>query len=266
MNSYFLLRNDDSDFPPFLPNRADKDGDKNCDSLNQSVEVTSETKAVGLGENLITGHHCLQKSDSGFNEKMERDCVESAPTSLERSDSGTNLVEELPGDIDMGNSLALVPFQKPQEVTKSNSMVSRESSQWKSSWPVLRRMFLSKQQAEKPTKKFSRFQGVLHISNFQSSALVYPDQKQGNSDQDQASTIDGDIGAIVPYGFNHILESLPKEVLDLKDKYSSTCRLFTYEELLSATSNFMPGLYPSSLNFFGLFWDWMIANNYLCVF
>lgn len=248
-------------FPPFLPNRADKDGGKNCAAmvdnyLSQIVEVTNETKAVGLGENFVTGHHCLQKSDSGFN--VELDCVEGALSLLERNDSGTNLVEELPGDIDVGDSLALVPFQRPPEVTKSNSMVSPDPSQWKSSWPLLRRIFLSKQQAEKPPKKFSRLHGVLHISNFQSSAVVYPDQKQSSFDQDQASTIDGDIGAIVPYGFNHILESLPKEVLDLKDKYSSTCRLFNYEELSSATSNFMPGLYlifsQLFILAFGLFW------------
>ncbi|XP_031736961.1 probable receptor-like serine/threonine-protein kinase At5g57670 isoform X2 [Cucumis sativus] len=170
----------------------------------------------------------------------ERDCVEGAPSSLERNDSGIDLVDELPEDNDVGNSLALVPFHKPRENLKSNSIVCRESSHWKSSWPLLRRIFLSKHQAEKSSKKFSVFQGVLHIPNFQSSsALVYPDQKPNCSDQDQGFTIDGECGAIVPYGSSHILESLPKEVLDLKDKYSSTCRVFTYEELSFATSNFM---------------------------
>lgn len=214
-----------------------------------------------MATNFIDGHRCLQKSDSGCNDQTERDCGDDAlSSSLERNDSGTDLVDELPEDNDVENSLALVPFQKPQGISKSNSIVSRESSQWKSSWPFLRRIFLSKQQAEKSSKKFSMFQGVLHIPNFQSSsALVYPDQKQNCSDQDQGSTIDGENGAIVPYGSSHILGSLPKEVLELKDKYSSTCRLFTYEELLSATSNFMPGLYLSFLNFLSsLFLDWMI--------
>ncbi|KAL0535791.1 hypothetical protein IC582_024716 [Cucumis melo] len=224
-----------------FPNKGqspDKYGDKNCAAF---VEVTNETKAVGLASNFIDSHRCLQKSDSGCNDKTERDCVERAPSSLERNDSGIDLVDELPEDNDVGNSLALVPFHKPRENLKSNSIVCRESSHWKSSWPLLRRIFLSKHQAEKSSKKFSVFQGVLHIPNFQSSsALVYPDQKQNCSDQDQGSTIDGECGAMVPYGSSHILESLPKEVLDLKDKYSSTCRLFTYEELSSATSNFMP--------------------------
>ncbi|XP_022973811.1 proline-rich receptor-like protein kinase PERK12 isoform X1 [Cucurbita maxima] len=219
--------------------RADKDRDKNCAAI---VEVANEAKADGLATNFIDSHICLQKSDSGCNDKMERDSVEGTPSSLERNDSGTDLVDELPEDNAVGNSLAIVPFHKPQGSLKSNSIVSRESSHWKSSWPLLRRIFLSKQHVEKSSKKFSMFQGILHVSNIQSSssALVYPDQKQNSSDQDQGSTIDRECGAIVPYGSGYILGSLPKEVLDLKDKYSSTCRLFTYEELLSATSNFMP--------------------------
>lgn len=224
------------------------------------MEVTNETKAVGLATNFFDSHRCIQKSDSGCNDKTERDCIEGAPSLLERNDSGIDLVGELPEDNDVGNSLALVPFHEPQGILKSNSIVTRESSHWKSSWPLLRRIFLSKHQAEKSAKKLSMFQGVLHIPNFQSSsALVYPDQKQNSSDQDQGSTIDGECGAIVPYGSSHILESLPKEVLDLKDKYSSTCRLFTSEELLLATSNFMPGLYLSFLKLLSsLFWHWMI--------
>ncbi|CAI9263480.1 unnamed protein product [Lactuca saligna] len=33
---------------------------------------------------------------------------------------------------------------------------------------------------------------------------------------------------------------LPKELEGLHEKYSATCRLFQYQELLSATSNFKP--------------------------
>ncbi|KAG6605338.1 Proline-rich receptor-like protein kinase PERK1, partial [Cucurbita argyrosperma subsp. sororia] len=221
---------------PIKDQSRDKGGDKNCATI---VEEINESKSVGLAANFINGHR-LHKSDFGCNDKTERDSVQSALSLLERNDSATDLVDQLQ-DNGVLNSLALVPFQKPQEISKSNSIVERGSLQWKSSWSLLRRIFLTKQHVEKSSKKFPMFQGVLHIPNFQSSsALVYPDQKQNSSDQDQSSTIDGENGAIVPYVSSHVLESLPKEVLDLKDKYSSTCRLFTYEELLLATSNFMP--------------------------
>ncbi|KAF6167124.1 hypothetical protein GIB67_029762 [Kingdonia uniflora] len=61
--------------------------------------------------------------------------------------------------------------------------------------------------------------------------------------------LDGKTGAIVPVGITttsppsspeHGLKRLPEELEHLHEKYSSSCRLFSYQELMSATSNFMP--------------------------
>ncbi|KAA8547077.1 hypothetical protein F0562_003506 [Nyssa sinensis] len=141
------------------------------------------------------------------------------------------------------NSVALVPI-KIQELPKS-----------KSGWTLLRRVFLPTwQQTEKSSvKKMSVMQWILGLRppNQQSFAAVYPDQKQNTSDKDgfHLLTLDEEKGTIVPVGTNtaslpyspnDCLKILPKELVDLREKYSSICRLFSYQELLLATSSFMP--------------------------
>nr|KAJ0223150.1 hypothetical protein LSAT_V11C200059590 [Lactuca sativa] len=61
-----------------------------------------------------------------------------------------------------------------------------------------------------------------------------------NSDSQNYDQNDGipENGAIVCVDHDSIL--LPKELEGLHEKYSATCRLFQYRELLSATSNFKP--------------------------
>ncbi|KAG2716163.1 hypothetical protein I3760_03G110900 [Carya illinoinensis] len=113
-------------------------------------------------------------------------------------------------------------------------------------------MFLPKRQcAEKSAKRTSVFQWVSRLPSWHSSAVVYPGRKKRTSDQDDDnySSLDEESGAIVPFGSAAVcgplspcnaMGSLPKELLGLHEKYSSICRLFTYQELSSATSSFMP--------------------------
>ncbi|KAH7520923.1 hypothetical protein FEM48_Zijuj08G0197200 [Ziziphus jujuba var. spinosa] len=208
-------------------------------SLVKNVNLQNDTKSSKC-------HHRIRKSCSKCRNKS--DWMSSISDSQFSYNSGSQFEDELPDDDVENNSLALVPFQRSE--IASNSMVNQDSKGLKSGWPFLRRVFLPKQQyVEKSVKKSSVFQRVLKLPSWHSSAVVYPDQKQSNSDQDEdhCSSLDGESGAIVPFGSNmvrhplspnHGMESFPEELLNLHEKYSSTCRLFSFQELSLATSNF----------------------------
>lgn len=177
-----------------------------------------------------------------------------APDSGLRENCGTQSAEELSGDGDEENSLALVPYRSTEANIDSGYVMIEDSQELKSRRPILRRVFPPKRQyVEKSVQRTSVHHWLLRLPSCDSSAVVYPDQRRSNSDQDDdyCSSLDKESGAIVPFGPAAVCPlsplkgfgSLPNELLGLHEKYSSSCRLFTYQELLLATSNFKPGLY-----------------------
>ncbi|XP_027360012.1 probable receptor-like protein kinase At5g18500 isoform X2 [Abrus precatorius] len=118
--------------------------------------------------------------------------------------SGTEYEQGSPDDLEKGNALALVPFQKLDDAP-CYSVVVGDSKPSKPGWSILRQI--------------------------------------------DYSPLDGESGAIVPFGSATIftppslcsdLISLPEELLVLQEKYSSSCRLYSLQELVSATANFSP--------------------------
>lgn len=218
--------------------------------------------------NLDKGHQFQEEFSSGLKKMttLKKNCSSCTPDAVLRDNCGTQSAEELTGDGDDGevNLLAMVPYQSAEAVGSSSSVVILDEPpelELKSGWSILRRVFLPNQQSvEKSVKKTSVFQWVLRLPSWHSSAVVYPDQKQSNHDKDdeRCSSLDGETGAIVPFESSAVcplspcngLGNLPKELLGLHEKYSSTCRLFNYQELLLATSNFKPGSF-AFLNFMG---------------
>lgn len=193
---------------------------------------------------LDEAHRLSEKSSSIFIKKTnKKNCSSCASGAVLLDDCGTQSTVGSPRDGGEDNSLALVPYQSGDADTDSSST--------KSGWPILRRVFLPKgQSVEKSVKRTSVLQWLLRLPSWHSSAVVYPDQKKSISDQDDysCSSLDEESGAIVPFGTApacplspyNALDSLPKELVGLHEKYSSSCRLFTYQELSSATSNFVP--------------------------
>lgn len=195
----------------------------------------------------LGSRQCVHKSNScGASRK---DCAELASQDVK-------LFSEKTEDDAVDNSLALVPFRANEEDDKSSDSITvQELRAFRPGWSFLRWIFLPKQQhAEKSAgKKTSMVQRVLRLPSTHSSAVVYPDQKQSSyvQDDDRICDLDREQGAIVPFGCegfcppspDNTSKSIPKELEGLHDKYSSTCRLFNYEELLAATSNLMPGIF-----------------------
>lgn len=182
---------------------------------------------------------CSQKSSS----LRKRDKLVNNFLSCSKNSNNycTEVVEMPPTDYSVDNSLALVPIQTSEVI------------ELKSGWRFLRWVFLhNRQSSDRSPLRMSMFQWRLRLPSWHLSAVVYPDQKQTNSDavEDKLFSLDGESGAIVPVGTGsdtsppssyNSSNSLPRELEGFHEKYSSTCRLFSYQELLIATSYFMLG-------------------------
>lgn len=161
--------------------------------------------------------------------------------------SNTGLREDLSGNGSTDNRLSLVPIR----TTEDNAVLVRKLP----GWSLLRWVFLRKRyHLENSSAKKSVYQWVLKLPSQQSSAVVYPDLKQNCYDRkkNRSSDLDGETSAIVPVGCEAIFPlspcDFPEELQSLLEKSSSSCRLFSYQELLGATSSFMPGLFILAVN------------------
>nr|XP_043635582.1 spindle assembly checkpoint kinase-like [Erigeron canadensis] len=157
---------------------------------------------------------------------------------------GSACVLEETGDDDEDDEsfMALVPLQKLQET-------SRDLTELIPGWPLLRRAISSNRLSSdrSPARQISVVQWAMRlpirnqllITNIDSSDHVVDDEKDGYLD-----------GAIVVHGdeiqydssssVNSDSLSLPEELEGLHEKYLSSCRLFDFQELVTATMNFKP--------------------------
>ncbi|CAK7354752.1 unnamed protein product [Dovyalis caffra] len=194
-----------------------------------------------------------QESRNCSKKSQNKNSLNCTPRLLLPDDSGAQLLEESCRNGNNDNSLALVPFETSRTPSNSDSNVSEGLVESKQGWSFLRRVFFPKQQPTEKAhmKKMSVVKWVFRLPTSNSSSVVYPDQKQNIShmDGDQNSNLEGEKSAIVPVGPEvawtpispcHGLNGIPEELKDLHEKYSSSCRLFSYEELVMATSNFIP--------------------------
>ncbi|KAK3031941.1 hypothetical protein RJ639_036225 [Escallonia herrerae] len=138
-------------------------------------------------------------------------------------------------------SMALVPYR------------SQELPESKPGWALLRRMILQNwKQAERySVKKASAMQRVLKLPSRQSWAAVYPDKKlnvvdvekyhfanpEAENDKIGSLRTDTTVQSCTPSCFSSVIIN---ELDSLQEKYSSKCRVFSYQELQLTTSNFLP--------------------------
>ncbi|TKY74223.1 receptor serine/threonine-protein kinase [Spatholobus suberectus] len=147
------------------------------------------------------------------------------------------------GDDGRENSLAIVPVQ-PTVATKL---------ELKPGWPLLHQRILSnRQSADRSLTRphISVVQWAMRLPSRNLSYAVDRDEKPNICDQGQGqpAALDSDSGALVPVDAEigttsspkRNSKNIPKELEGLHEKYSSTCRLFEYQELVTATSDFSP--------------------------
>ncbi|KAI5597513.1 hypothetical protein POPTR_002G077900v4 [Populus trichocarpa] len=222
--------------------------------------ISSEKKSRELNESSANGG---SKDDQDSDQILEKALMKARSNSLESimkencsvcgsatifADDSSNESAEASSSDNGGDdkSLALVPVPRLEEPTSSVSTLIRQVPELKPGWPLLCRAVL-------PDKKESNISLVRQVCVVQweqlSLSTVNSDHKQDGSDKGEDKfNLDGESGAIVAVGMetataphtpHHNSRSPPKELEGLHEKYSATCRLFQYQELLSATSNFL---------------------------
>lgn len=209
-----------------------------------SVMAVYNGKIMFRREATLSLGHDLQGSDAMGSRQKRRKTLISCPPSLVSStfsceDPSSPLSSSSAPEVD--NSMALVTVQT-QKLPES-----------KAGWALLRKAFLHnpKSSALSSVKKSSVMQWILKLPSRQSFSVICPDHEHHVSEKDKllCSDSDEDKGTTVPFGAHNglsahssafALEIIPKELEGLCEKYSSKCRLFSYQELLSVTSNFSP--------------------------
>ncbi|KAJ8762940.1 hypothetical protein K2173_023069 [Erythroxylum novogranatense] len=248
---------------PTNPRHEDDRRNGILEALHRSISLSKNTKVLS-----DTAVNKASKCDQGRDQNLELALIQGRSNNLGNmkkqscSICGTvskylNISCKQPKEDchDNGNrfkSLAIVTVHKADATSSSRSLIDKQLPELKPGWPLLRCACL-------PDLRVSNRSSVSQISVVQ-WAMRLPSRQlslsSANLDQKQTacrlmenvSTLDGESGAIVPVGTetviyppssDHTWKSLPKELEGLQEKYSTTCRLFTYQEVLSATSNFL---------------------------
>lgn len=225
---------------------------------------------VGLKETNNEGNHqtleeCLAKAVAESTDSVaKQNCSICGPTSsLPDISCNQSAEEESSGDGgEEDKSLALVPVvERVAEAAPSSiSLLIRELPEVRPGWPLLRRAVLSdrKDLERSPTRKIPVVQWAMQLPSRHPSPSPNFEQRQitcyPGEEEDQSSNLNSESGAIILVGTETMNSpppsspenksmNLPRELEGFHDKYSSTCRLFKYQELLSATSNFLAGLF-----------------------
>lgn len=213
---------------------ANEDGNP-AGTSDQGICGNSELASVKAGSHC--GESALKQNCSICSPENpilpEDSCVQSTESSIS-------------GDGEEDNSMALVAVQRVEDESSSISMLITEMPERKFGWPLLRRPIL-------PDRQISVVQWAMQLPSRNFFPSVYSKQSNCNQNENQSSELDGESGAMVLVGADALSapsspsssRSLPEELEGLHEKYSSTCRLFKYQELLQATSNFTLGLISS---------------------
>ncbi|XP_059631737.1 protein kinase STUNTED-like [Cornus florida] len=221
---------------------------------NSCTQCVEESSGNGDEDNsmAIVLELASEKADSDCAESvLKQKCSVCSPDSVLLDNSCTQCVEESSGNGDEDNSMAIVPVDKPEAASSSLSVLIRELPEVRPGWPLLRQAVLSNKQSSdrSPSRQISVVKWALQLPSRHCLPSANYDQKDNTDGEgDRSSNLDGESGAIVPVGTGTVSgpspeccsTSLPKELDGLHERYSSICRLFEYEELKTATSNFVP--------------------------
>lgn len=147
-----------------------------------------------------------------------------------------------------------VAYQTPEASSKQNFGMGQQVHEHNNQrWALVRGVFLPKKHhSDKASKrKNSVVRCLSKWRTHHSTMTIHPDDKQVQSahEDDQSTEIGGQNGAIVPvvpYASSpprsptHGMKIFAEELASFHAKYLFMCRLFTYQELLSVTSGFLP--------------------------
>ncbi|KAJ8771672.1 hypothetical protein K2173_026849 [Erythroxylum novogranatense] len=226
-------------------------------SLNKSAKILSESTPTGASnchqvKDQTLEQALIQIRSNNLESIMKKNCSLCGPVP-DYLNTSSHEPEEDSHDSCRGKdkSLALITLPKVDATSTSRTLIVKQLPEVKPGWPLLRRSCLPDLRVSyrSSMRQISVVQWAMRLPSRQlSSSSADLDNKQNACRLvEERSSLDGETGAIVPVGTetvtaprspDHNLKNLPKELKGLHEKYSSTCRLFTYQELLAATSNF----------------------------
>ncbi|XP_021636603.2 protein kinase STUNTED isoform X2 [Hevea brasiliensis] len=223
---------------------------KNSKVLNESG--TDRALKDGEDDDQILKQALVKARPNSLGSIMKESCSICGAVAKSLDNSCKQSAEESSGDNSGDDkSLALVPVTKVEAPSCSFSSLIRQVPELKPGWPLLRRAVLPDRQASdrSSVRQISVVQWAMRLPSRQLSSYISNlDHKQNGCDQgENQSSLDGESGAIVPVGTEKLTiplspdhsKGLPKELECLHEKHLATCRLFNYQEILSATSNFL---------------------------
>ncbi|KAF4346152.1 hypothetical protein F8388_019264 [Cannabis sativa] len=201
----------------------------------------------------VNDDHCSDCKVPDFNESTveKKSCTICTPISSLSPKSFDQTTKEREKD----ESLALVQVHKAEPAENSISLVIRELPEARPGWPLLRCTTLPDR--SEPEKIMVRQISVVQWAMQLPTRQISSNGEFGPSEDQSSSNLNSESGAIVPVDSETTTtksspstKTLPRRELEgLHEKYSSTCRLFKYQELLSATSNFLPGKVLKTISF-----------------
>ncbi|KAK6792130.1 hypothetical protein RDI58_011211 [Solanum bulbocastanum] len=223
---------------------------KNSKVLNDSTGLrpTNSCREVGcqtLGEAL------LKAASASAENSFRQNCSVCSPNCLLPDNSCTQTHEEPSVNNHDDNSMAIVPVQSQESGSSSITLLIKDLPEVRPGWPLLHRAILSNRQTADTLsiRKLSVVQWALCLPTRHLLCIEDADRRDLHyaDDESQVPALDEKSGAIIPV--NHETTSsksspvnspraLPRELDGLYEKYSATCRLFKFQELLLATLNF----------------------------
>ncbi|KAG8378218.1 hypothetical protein BUALT_Bualt08G0114900 [Buddleja alternifolia] len=215
-------------------------------SFTKNVKVLNDDRSL---KPMLTWDETTCGKSSLTLATLERKCSICSPHSVGSNNPHSESADEPSNDDNKESLMAIVPVQKLEVASSSISLLLKEIPEVKPGWPLLRRAILTNSSNVRQT---SVVQWAMSLPSRYCLSIEHSIEKESDSgcDKDQSSELDGESGAIVPVGDETfsipsspdcIARTLPKELEGFHEKYSATCRLFNFQELVSATSNFIQG-------------------------
>lgn len=223
---------------------------KNSKVLNDSTGLRP-TNSCREGGYQTLGEALLKAASASAENSLRQNCSVCSPNCLLPDNSCTQTDEEPSDNIHDDYSMAIVPVQSQESGSSSLTLLIKDLPEVRPGWPLLHRAILSNRQTADTLsiRKLSVVQWALCLPTRHLLCIEDADRRDLHSADAErlAPALDEKSGAIVPV--NHETTSsksspenspraLPRELDGLHEKYSATCRLFKFQELLLATLNF----------------------------
>ncbi|KAM3238323.1 putative receptor-like serine/threonine-protein kinase isoform X1 [Capsicum annuum] len=223
---------------------------KNSRALNDSTGLRPTNSCRQDGYQTL-GEALLKAASASAENSLQQNCSICSPGSPLPDNSCIQTHEEPSDNNHDDNSMAIVPVQRQESGSSSITLLIKDLPEVRPGWPLLSRVILSNQQAADTSsiRKLSVVQWALCLPSRHLLCIEDSEKRdqQSAADETHAPVLDEESGAIVPV--NHETTSsksspdnsprtLPRELEGLHEKYSATCRLFKFQELLLATLSF----------------------------